>query len=272
MWLRFFSGSGENTWCITMSDPLLKLHQVSLDFVLPSYETASWRDVFVRSLAGKSTPHEILRACDNINLTVSQGERVAVVGTNGAGKTSLCRLIAGYYRPTRGCIERFGKVRALFEVATVVQHELTGRENAVLLAKLLYPGEKVTDELNEALEFSELGRFLDAPIRTYSKGMLTRLGLSLATMKSADILILDEVFDGADQFFKQKIAARAVSMMEKSGAVIFISHSAQQIREVCNRVVVLNQGKILFDGGVEAGLSYFGHQGSLRDEVKELNA
>lgn len=255
-----------------MFEPLLKLHQVSLDFVLPSYETPSWRDLFVRGLSGQPRRAETLRACDNIDLTVNRGERVAIVGLNGAGKTSLCRLIAGYYRPSGGRIERFGRIRALFEVATVVQVELTGRENAELLARLLYPGESVAAELNEALEFSELGRFLDAPLRTYSKGMLTRLGLSLATMKSADILILDEVFDGADQFFKEKIAARTVRMMEKSGAVIFISHSAKQIRDVCNRVVVLNQGKILFDGGVEAGLSYFGRQGSLRDEVKELNA
>jgi ABC-type polysaccharide/polyol phosphate transport system ATPase subunit len=188
---------------------------------------------------------------------------VAIVGANGAGKTSLCRLIAGFYKPTSGLIERFGHVRALFEVATVVQPELTGRENAELLAKLLYPLEDVSFELSEALEFSELGRFLDVPLRTYSKGMHARLGLSLATMKSAEILILDEVFDGADQFFREKIAARTVRLMEKSGAVIFISHSAQQIRQVCNRVIVLEHGCIAFDGAVEAGLAYFSHRRSV---------
>lgn len=244
-----------------MFEPRLRLHGVNLDFVLPSYRTVSWRDVFVRRLSGeKAEKPEVLQACRNIDFSVFQGERVAIVGANGAGKTSLCRLIAGYYRPTSGRIERFGRVRALFEVATIVQPELTGRENAELLTKLLYPGEDVSMELREALEFSELGRFLDVPLRTYSKGMHARLGLSLATMKAADILILDEVFDGADQFFREKIAARTVRLMEKSGAVIFISHSLQQIRQVCNRVIVLEHGRITFDGAIDPGLSYFSHR------------
>jgi ABC-type polysaccharide/polyol phosphate transport system ATPase subunit len=243
-----------------MFEPLLRLQDVNLEFVLSSYRTASWRDVFVRKLSGEGRERpEVLHACRDVNFSVLKGERVAVVGANGAGKTSLCRLIAGFYRPTRGRIERFGRVRALFEAATVVQPELTGRENAELLAKLLYPLEDVSAELREALEFSELGRFLDVPLRTYSKGMHARLGLSLATMKSADILVLDEVFDGADQFFREKIAARTVRLMETSGAVIFI-HSAQQIRQVCNRVIVLDQGRVTFDGPVDRGLTYFSHR------------
>ena len=256
-----------------MFEPRLRLHNVNLDFVLPSYRSTSWRDLFVRRVSGeKSEKPEVLHACRNINFSVGQGERVAIIGANGAGKTSLCRLIAGFYQPTSGQMERFGGVRALFEVATIVQPELTGRENAELLSKLLYPGEDVASELREALEFSELGRFLDVPLRTYSKGMHARLGLSLATMKGADILILDEVFDGADQFFREKISARTVAMMEKSGAVIFISHSPSQIRQVCNRVVILEHGSIVFDGEVDAGLAYFSHRKAGSSELRGVEA
>ncbi|MGZ3722400.1 MAG: ABC transporter ATP-binding protein [Bdellovibrionales bacterium] len=241
-----------------MSEPVVSLRHVNLYFTASLYRSASWRDVFVRAIKrGDHGLAERLHVCRNISFDIQRGDRVALIGTNGAGKTSLCRCIAGLYQPTSGEILRHGEIRALFEPATVVQPELTGRENAWLLSQLLFPGEDVEREVEDALEFSELGRFLDAPLRTYSKGMLARLGLSLAALKPADLLILDEVFDGADVFFREKISRRMIHIVEKSGAVIFISHSPDQIRRVCNRLLYLHNGEIIFDGDVEKGLALF---------------
>jgi len=226
-----------------------------LHFKTNVYRSASWREAFVRFLKRERVgQQEMLHVCKNISFDVYPGERVALVGVNGVGKTSLCRCIAGFYRPSSGQIERNGKIRALFDATTFVQAELTGRENAWLLASLIYPNENVKALVEEALEFSELGKFLDVPLRTYSKGMLARLGLSLSALKGSDLLILDEVFDGADQFFRDKISARMQQVMRQSGAVIFISHSEEQIRRVCNRLLLLRDGAIVFDGGVEQGL------------------
>ncbi len=257
-----------------MSKPVLSCRGVNLHFTTNTYRAATWREAFVRAL--KRTPvhegRERLHVCKDISFEAFRGDRIALVGTNGVGKTSLCRCLAGFYRPTSGRIEIQGRVRALFEVATIVQAELTGRENAWLLSQLLYPGEDVRAEVEEALEFSELGRFLDVPLRTYSKGMQARLGLSLAAVKSADLLILDEVFDGADIFFRDKISRRMLHIMDKSGAVIFISHSPDQIRQVCNRLLLMHHGEIVFDGPVEQGLALFNRLGRGIEDARPVEA
>lgn len=241
-----------------MSRPLLRLRNVNLHFDTNIYRSVTWREAFVRFLKREQIgQRERLHVCKNISFDLYPGERVALVGVNGVGKTSLSRCIAGFYRASSGQIERNGKIRALFDATTFVQMELTGRENAWLLASLLYPREDVKALVDEALEFSELGKFLDVPIRTYSKGMLARLGLSLSALKGSDVLILDEVFDGADQFFREKISLRMQQVVRQSGAVIFISHSEEQIRRVCNRLLLLRDGAIVFDGGVEQGLQLF---------------
>ncbi len=140
--------------------------------------------------------------------------------------------------------------------------ELTGRENAHLLARLFFPEVSDLNPLvNEAIEFSELGHFIDVPFRQYSKGMQARLMLSLISAKSTDILILDEVFDGADVFFQQKLSIRMKNFIQSAGATIFVSHSADQVREVCDKVLVMNKGKIGFLGDVEAGIEYYLREG-----------
>jgi ABC-type polysaccharide/polyol phosphate transport system ATPase subunit len=241
-----------------MSEALLSVRDLNLFLASPVYRPTSWREAFVHFI--KRSPKanlEKVHVCRGISFDLYPGDRVALIGRNGAGKTSLCRCIAGFYRPTAGEIVKQGRVRALFDPAPVVQAELTGRENAWLLATLLYPTEDVMDLVEEALDFSELGSFLNFPVRTYSKGMQVRLGLSLSALKGADILILDEVFDGADFTFREKISARMVEVIEKSGSVLFISHSEEQIRRVCNRVLLLDQGALVFDGPVEEGLRLF---------------
>jgi ABC-type polysaccharide/polyol phosphate transport system ATPase subunit len=243
---------------------ILTVDQLTLKFFLETYHKSTFRDLFVNIFdpdheveKASQDPAEILVA-DDLSFTVNKGERVALIGSNGSGKTSLCRCIAGTYRPTSGRIAVQGSVRAIFDVALGIQPELTGRENAHLLSAFMYPYHHDRERLvAEALEFSELKHFLDVPYRTYSNGMQTRLCLSLASASPCDLLILDEVFEGADRFFREKISARMIQVIERSGACLFVSHNSDQIERVCNRAILLGHGKILFDGPVQQALQIY---------------
>ncbi len=202
---------------------------------------------------------EIQEVLQDVNLTIRKGDRVGILGVNGAGKSSLARCVAGFYNPNRGSVRVYGQVRGIFDAALGMYPELTGRENGRFLMPFLYPNcpERYDELLSEAFHFSELGHFLDRPLRTYSNGMHARLSLSLVSCLPSDVLILDEVFDGADQFFQKKIAARIRDLIARSGAVIFISHSLDQVQSVCNRVLILKNGRLHEPGDVQASLRFY---------------
>jgi ABC-type polysaccharide/polyol phosphate transport system ATPase subunit len=222
----------------------------------------AWRDLFtdlIREPLDTIFPDtERLHVARQINFKIMPGERVGLIGVNGAGKTSLCRCISGMFPPTRGMIKRHVPVRGIFDTHIGIQPELTGRENAELLAHFLYGGRgDMAQLLNDAFEFSELGRFIDVPFKLYSNGMQARLCLSLVTARPAGLLILDEVFDGADVFFREKVGQRMMDLMQESLGVIFVSHAFDQIKRVCTRVLVLHQGKIIYDGAPEEAIAAF---------------
>jgi len=245
-----------------MSDSLLEVRNVSLQFNVDPVRGWTFRDVFtdwakdpIRRSRRERTKLKVL---NNVSFEVRTGERVGLIGLNGVGKTTLCRCIAGIYRPSSGAIRAPSDIRAVFSTAVGIQPDLTGRENAKLLSHFIFPHEPDTGKLvEEALDFSELGKFLDMPYRTYSNGMQTRLTLSLISAKPAALFILDEVFEGADQFFREKISKRMLDVLHQSGAALFVSHSADQIRRVCTRLVILDAGRIGFDGAVEDGLRFY---------------
>lgn len=248
----------------TSSFSLVEARNLDLAFEADVFRPWTWKEAATRVLKEKSasSPHrfEILK---RLSFKIHRGERVGIMGVNGVGKTSLCRCIAGLYKPTKGDIIVRGQVRAVFDTAIGVQPELTGRENAELLSHFIYPElEDPVEVVQEALQFSELGRAADMPFRLYSNGMQARLCLSLISCRPADLLILDEVFDGADAFFRQKISVRVLKLIEQSGAVLFVSHSAEQIERVCHRVIILRHGEIAYDGPVEAGLRLYEASGA----------
>jgi ABC-type polysaccharide/polyol phosphate transport system ATPase subunit len=243
-----------------MSDPVLTVKNLSLKLPNSVYRPWTWRDLLVRAATKPKSLRSYghLEVCRDITFSVYPGERVGLLGANGAGKTSLCRCLAGFYTPTSGTILRPPRTRALFETYVGILPELTGRENAQLLGRLLADsGADIDGVVAEAIEFAELGDFIDIPFRQYSKGMQARLGLSVSTMFPAPLLILDEVFNGADAFFSKKMAARMRSLIERSKAVIFVSHSVSQIRSVCNRAILIRGGRIAFDGDVEKALAVY---------------
>ena len=241
---------------------IVELNKVNLLFDLDIYRRDSLRDLFIDYV---SSPIQAIRRSPNqlhvlkdISLSISEGERIGVLGINGSGKTTLCRILTGMYKPESGKIVSSGFIRGIFDTEVGIQPELTGRENAKLLCSLLFPELKDVDTIvEEALEFSELGTFVDTPYRNYSKGMQARLCLSLVSNQPADLVILDEVFDGADKYFGNKVSKRFIELMQQSGAVLFVSHDPGQVLEICNRVIVMEHGEIIFDGNNKEGVSFY---------------
>lgn len=240
------------------SDVLLRLKDVQVFFELEHYHHRGIRDVFIHAVSSPveyflKRP-ELLPVVNGVSLELTRGLRLGIMGNNGSGKTTFCRVIAGMIQPQRGTIETLHEVRAIFDTGTGVVPELTGRENAYLLARLFFPATKdLRPIVEEAIEFSELGHFIDIPFVQYSRGMQSRILLSLISSIPSEILVLDEVFDAADIFFQNKLAARMKKFIAAAGATVFVSHSIAQIRQVCNHLIIMDKGKIHFSGGVEEG-------------------
>jgi ABC-type polysaccharide/polyol phosphate transport system ATPase subunit len=244
------------------SDPILSVSHLKVFFELEHYPNRGLREVFISSLTHPIEyffkTKELFYALNDVSFELEKGTRLGILGVNGSGKTTLCRCLAGMMTPQFGKIETKAEIRAIFDSGTGVMPELTGRENAYLLARLFFPKVKDIENLvNEAIDFSELGHFIDVPFKQYSKGMQSRLLLSLISSKTTDILILDEVFDGADMFFKTKLANRMMNFIEAAGATIFVSHSLEQIKEVCNKLLVLDRGRIHFFGDIDSGIESY---------------
>ncbi len=238
--------------------PLVNFKNVHLTYQLNSRKNISLRDKMINFInypvESMTVKSECLHVLKNISFSAYQGDRIAIIGHNGAGKSSLCRLISKIYRPHLGQIELTGEVRAILDPSAVIYPDLTGRENAQILLSLLHSKISQIDFellLNESLDFSGLRNFLDTPYRHYSHGMQARLCLSLATCCPADIIVLDEVFDGADHDFKIKISERVLNMINKSGVVFFVSHSEEQVRKICNKGLLIDQGKIILFGELD---------------------
>jgi ABC-type polysaccharide/polyol phosphate transport system ATPase subunit len=248
-----------------MNEPILRVRNLSLSVSIPMFEPTSLKETFTSLFKDPfrdlDRSPQIKELAKNLSFQIHRGERVGLIGINGAGKTSLCRCLAGMFAPDSGEIIRNSPVRAIFDTSLGVLPELTGRENAVLLAHFLYPGMKDIPELvKEALAFSGLDEFADAPYRIYSNGMKARLFLSIISSRPAGLLILDEVFDGADLFFQKQIENRILKMVQDSDAVIFVSHNEEQLLKVCDRVLVLSDGHLAYDGKPKAGLRYYRSQ------------
>ncbi|MCK5073157.1 MAG: ABC transporter ATP-binding protein [Bacteriovoracaceae bacterium] len=253
---------------ISVSDTVLKIEKLNIVFNSYVYRRETIRDRFVRAvgspLSSLRSNKNQLHVLKDFNLEVKKGERLGILGHNGSGKTTLCRCIAGMLIPSTGRISVNGTRRSIFNTTIGIIPELTGRENAYLLSVLMFPeleNDERNDLLEEALEFSELGDFLDTPYMHYSKGMQARLCLSVISSNECDLLILDEVFDGADMFFQEKIAKRVLNLIKNSGAVVFVSHNLEQIRTACNQVMVIDGGNAWFKGDVEEGIKLYTSRG-----------
>ena len=249
---------------ITESDPItLEVKDFSAKYSVPYFKMHSLKEHFIKffnsPLKYIFEKEESITILDNISFSLKNGDRLGILGNNGSGKTTLVRHISGIYGPSSKILKH-GKIRAIFDTDVVILPELSGKENLKIAAHFLFndlSSEEIDKIILESETFCELGKYLDVPFKFYSKGMKTRLLLSLISARPADVLILDEVYNGADHFFSEKITTKIKETIFKSSSVIIISHSQNLISEICNRVIVLNQKKIVFDGIPEDGILFY---------------
>lgn len=201
------------------------------------------------TLTADQSGHVVVRALHDLNFQLADGDRVGLVGHNGAGKSTLLRVLSGVYTPTHGQVHLQGQVASLIDVSLGIDHEATGRENIFLRGALLGLSKKeINTKLDEIIEFSELGDFIDMPVRTYSSGMHLRLAFSVSTVIRPEILLMDEWLSVGDEGFKHKAEARMAELVESTKILVIASHSRHLIEKTCNRVLWLEHGVIKMDG------------------------
>jgi lipopolysaccharide transport system ATP-binding protein len=204
--------------------------------------------------------HISIEALKNLDLEISAGDRLGIMGHNGSGKSTLLRLLSGIYEPSSGKIERSGSIASLVDISLGINAESTGRENIFLRGKLMGLSKKEIDEkIDEIIEFSELGDYINLPVRIYSSGMLLRLAFSVSTSITADILIMDEWLSVGDGAFAERASNRLRELVDSSEILVIASHTRSLIEETCNKVVWLEHGVIKKVGPVaEIVPEYFG--------------
>jgi ABC-2 type transport system ATP-binding protein len=206
----------------------------------------------------KSQNIEPFHALKNINLTISKGEVIGIIGRNGASKSTLLRVMSGIFQPDSGMALSSGSVSLLSNVRIGFNGNLSGRENVYLYGSILGHSRRSMSEMMQGIiDFSELSDFIDQPLRTYSSGMQARLGLSIASAVKPEILLIDEVLAVGDISFKERSRHRIKEMVDGASTVVIVSHSLNYIKEVCNRVIVMNQGEIEFQGPPEESIQFY---------------
>lgn len=216
------------------------------------------------ALSFRRAHHEEVNALAGVSFTVNDGETVAVIGRNGSGKSTLLGILSRVYRPTSGRVVINGKVSGLLELGAGFHPELTGIENIYLNGSILGMRRREIDKrLPEIIAFAELEQFIDAPLRTYSSGMVMRLGFSIAIQVDPDILLVDEVLAVGDESFQRKCYDKVREFQQSGKTILFVSHDLDAIRKVATRVIWLNSGVIRADDGVERVLDEY--VGSLSD-------
>jgi len=206
----------------------------------------------------KSQNIEPFHALKNINLTISKGEVIGIIGLNGASKSTLLRVMSGIFQPDSGIALSSGSVSLLSNVRIGFNGNLSGRENVYLYGSILGHSRRSMSEMMQGIiDFSELSDFIDQPLTTYSSGMQARLGLSIASAVKPEILLIDEVLAVGDISFRERSRHRIKEMVDGASTVVIVSHSLNYIKEVCNRVIVMNQGEIEFQGPPEESIQFY---------------
>lgn len=212
------------------------------------------------TLRADESGHVVVQALQNLNFQWGDGDRIGLIGPNGSGKSSLLRMLSGVYAPTQGIAQIEGSVASLIDVSLGVNQEATGRENVFLRGALLGLSKaQMREKVHEIIEFSELGQFIDMPVRTYSSGMHMRLAFAVSTVIRPEILLMDEWLSVGDEHFRAKAEARMAELVNATKILVIASHSRDLILKTCNRVLWLEHGRIKMDGEpAEVCGGYFG--------------
>ena len=231
---------------------MIQLDHVTVRFRIPHERIPTFQEYAIRWLKQRGIQYADFNALNNISFSVEQGETVGIIGPNGAGKSTLLKVIARVIRPTQGRVRLWGRVAPLLELGAGFDYEMTGRENVFLNGAVLgFSRKDMARRLDRIVDFSGIGEFIDAPVRTYSSGMVARLGFAVATDVRPEVLIIDEVLAVGDADFQQKSAARIRKFRETGSTILVVSHSPTSIKALCNRALWLEHGVIRQFGPVD---------------------
>ena len=230
---------------------IIRAEDISLCYRMSFDKIMSIKEYLVHLIQGK-LKYQKFWALENVSFEVNNGEVLGIIGHNGAGKSTLLKIISGIMKPTKGTVQVLGNVVPMLELGSGFDYDLTGRENIFLNGAILGYSERfLKEKYNEIEAFSELGQFIDVPLRNYSSGMVMRLAFSVATVVNPDILIVDEILAVGDAAFQEKSKARMMELMSGGTTVLFVSHSLAQIREMCDRVLWLDHGHMKMIGDAQ---------------------
>ena len=233
----------------------IKAENVSKKYSLQRQRT--FKEFLPALIGGKETTIKF-NALSHLNFEIEKGDSLGILGKNGSGKSTLLKVIAGVTKPSDGRITVLGRVAPLIELGAGFHPELTGRENVYLNGSILGIKHKDMEKLYPAIvEFAELEKFMDQPIKHYSSGMYMRLAFAVAVAETPDILLVDEILAVGDQKFQKKCLSRMAEFKEKGSTMVMVSHNPEQVRKYCNKGLVLNEGKQLFFGDIEQATTVY---------------
>ncbi len=234
-----------------MKEVAVELEDVSMHYKKPKQKINSLKQFIVKKIK-REIEYEEFIALKNISLQVNKGDVLGLIGLNGAGKSTLLKIIAGVQKPTKGKVIVKGNIAPLLELGAGFDPDLTGRENIYMNGLLLgYDKKFINEHMQSIIEFAEIDEFIESPVKNYSSGMKSRLGFAIATAKTPQVLIVDEVLSVGDGKFKKKSEAKMLDLIQSDTTVLFVSHSIEQVKKICNKVAWLDKGCIKMIGDTE---------------------
>lgn len=233
------------------SQDIIKVDGVSMRFSLASEKVDSLKEYFIKTLKSQVEVQEFW-ALQDVSFNLKKGDGLALIGLNGSGKSTMLKVIAGVLKPTKGSVSVYGDVAPLIELGAGFDYDLTAEENVYLNGALLgHSREKMQGYYQDIVEFSELGDFMNTPVKNFSSGMMARLAFAIATIGKPDILICDEVLSVGDFRFQEKCHNRIQAMLDAGTTLLFVSHNIDQVRQLCNKIVWLEKGHVKMFGNTE---------------------
>ncbi|MBE6496630.1 MAG: ABC transporter ATP-binding protein [Methanobrevibacter thaueri] len=233
------------------SDIAINVEHLTMEFKVSNDKIDTLKEYVIRTIKRNKSETKKVKVLDDISFTIKRGEKLGILGFNGAGKSTLLRIIAGIYEPTEGNITINGKIAPLLELSAGFDKNYSGKDNIYLNGALLSMSKEFLDEkYDEIVEYSELGDYINFPVKNYSKGMKAKLGFSIATLIDPDILIIDEILSVGDIKFRKKSGEKINEMMAEGVTVLLVSHSINQVRRICDRCIWIDNGKLIMEGDV----------------------
>lgn len=240
-----------------MSEVIVNVKEVSMCFNMTTEKISTLKEYLIKRFKRQITYNEFW-ALQNISFEINKGEVFGILGLNGAGKSTLLKVVAGVLKPTRGQVEVNGRMAPLIELGAGFDPELTARENIFLNGAVLgYSKKEMKSKFDEIVDFSELQEFIDVPIKNFSSGMYARLGFSIATATTPDLLIVDEILSVGDFKFQEKCETKLKKMVETGTTVMLVSHSIDQIRAMCSKGLILEKGQLVHQGSIEEVCDFY---------------